>query len=135
VFTMGDADPVKAGMVASLARPGGNITGISLLAGELGVKRLEILRELIPTARSIGVLVNPLNRNVDAEREELQAAIMKGGQRALIVASDPSEDIDVAVARLSHERIDALLLTADPTFTNRRVRIAALTARYRIPTI
>jgi putative ABC transport system substrate-binding protein len=135
VFTMGDADPVKAGVVASLARPGANITGISLLAGELGVKRLEILRELIPTARSIGVLVNPANRNVDAEREELQAAIMKGGQKALIVASDPSEDIDVAMARLSHEHIDALLVTADPTFTNRRVQITALTARYRIPTI
>jgi len=135
VFTMGDADPVQAGVVASLARPGGNITGISLLGGMLGAKRLEILRELVPSAATIGVLINPENRNVAGERDELQAAIIKGGQKALVVASGPSEDIDVAMAKLSQERVDALLVTADPTFTNRRVRIAALAARYRIPTI
>jgi putative ABC transport system substrate-binding protein len=135
VFTMGDADPVEAGVVASLARPGSNITGISLLAGALGAKRLEILRELVPTATTIGVLINPENRNVAAEREELQAAIIKGGQKALVVASSPSEDIDVSMAKLSQEHVDALLVTADPTFTNRRIRIAALAARYRIPSI
>jgi putative ABC transport system substrate-binding protein len=135
VFTMGDADPVNAGVVASLARPGGNITGISLLGGVLGAKRLEILRELVPSAATIGVLINPENRNVAAEREELRAAIIKGGQKAIVVTSGPSEDIDVAMVKLSQEHVDALLVTADPTFTNRRVRIAALAARYRIPAI
>jgi putative ABC transport system substrate-binding protein len=135
VFTMGDADPVNAGVVASLARPGGNITGISLLGGVLGAKRLEILRELVPSAATIGVLINPENRNVAAEREELRAAIIKGGQKAIVVTSGPSEDIDVAMVKLSQEHVDALLVTADPTFTNRRVRIAAFAARYRIPAI
>jgi putative ABC transport system substrate-binding protein len=132
---MGDADPVNAGVVASLARPGGNITGISLLGGVLGAKRLEILRELVPSAATIGVLINPENRNVAAEREELRAAIIKGGQKAIVVTSGPSEDIDVAMVKLSQEHVDALLVTADPTFTNRRVRIAAFAARYRIPAI
>jgi putative ABC transport system substrate-binding protein len=101
----------------------------------LGAKRLEILRELVPSAATIGVLINPENRNVAAEREELRAAIIKGGQKATVVTSGPSEDIDVAMVKLSQEHVDALLVTADPTFTNRRVRIAALAARYRIPAI
>jgi putative ABC transport system substrate-binding protein len=135
VFTMGDADPVKAGVVASLARPGGNITGISLLGGALGAKRLEILRELVPAAGKIGVLINPDNRNVTAEREELEVSIRNGGQKAFVIASAPSEDIEVAMSKFSQEGVDALLVTADPIFTNRRVRIAALAAHYRIPSI
>ena len=89
VFTMGDADPVQVGVVASLARPGGNVTGISLLGNLLGAKRLEILRDLVPSAATIGVLINPENRNVVAEREELETAIAKGGQKALVIASGP----------------------------------------------
>ena len=135
VFTMGDADPIQAGVVASLARPGGNITGVSLLGGLLGAKRLEILRELVPSAKTIGVLVNPGNRNVAAERQELEAAIASGGQKALVVPFAPSGDIEVAMETLSQHAVDGLIVTADPIFTNRRVQIAALAARYRIPAI
>ena len=135
VFTMGDADPVQVGVVTSLARPGGNITGISLLGGALGAKRLEILRELVPTAVKIGVLINPENKNVGAEREELETSIVRGKQKALVVPFAPSGDIEAAMAMFSQDRVDALIVTADPIFTNRRVQIAALAARYRIPAI
>jgi putative ABC transport system substrate-binding protein len=85
VFTMGDADPVELGVVASLARPGGNVTGISLLGGMLNAKRLELLREIVPAAAKIGVLINPEGRNVAFERNELETAITTGGQQAVVV--------------------------------------------------
>jgi ABC-type uncharacterized transport system substrate-binding protein len=135
VFTMGDADPVELGVVASLARPGGNVTGISLLGGALGAKRLELLREIVPTAVTIGVLINPENRNVAAERNELETAIATGGQQAFIVPSGPSDDLESAMAAMSRRRVDGLVVTADPIFTNRRAQIVALAARYRIPAI
>jgi putative ABC transport system substrate-binding protein len=87
VFTAGDADPVAAGIVASLARPEANVTGISLLGGALGAKRVELLRELVPSAQTIGVLVNPENRNATIELQELQGAIAATGHRALIIHS------------------------------------------------
>jgi putative ABC transport system substrate-binding protein len=132
---MGDADPVHAGVVGSLARPGGNATGISLLGGLLGAKRVELLRELVPSATTIGVLINPNNRDVAAEREELDAAIGKGGQKALIVESGPSDDIEGAIGKFAQNRVDVIIVTADPIFTNRRTQITTLAARYRIPAI
>jgi putative tryptophan/tyrosine transport system substrate-binding protein len=135
VFTMGDADPVKVGVVASLARPGGNTTGISLLGGVLGAKRLELLRELVPSAATIGVLINPHNRDVAAEREELDNAIAKDGQKAVIVEAGPSDDIEGAIAKFVRNQVDGIVVTADPIFTNRRAQITALVARYRIPAI
>ena len=111
------------------------MTGISLLGGVLGAKRLELLRELVPAAVTIGVLVNPDNRNVAAEREELETAIAKGGQKALIVPSGPSDNLESGMAMFAQHRVDGLVVTADPIFTNRRVQIAALAARYRIPAI
>jgi putative ABC transport system substrate-binding protein len=135
VFTMGDADPVQLGIVASLARPGANVTGISLLGSLLGAKRLELLRELVPSAATIGVLINPDNRSVAAERNELEAAIAKGGQKALVIPSKPSDDIETRMAAFAQHGVDGLVVTADPIFTNRRTQIAALAASYRIPTI
>jgi ABC-type uncharacterized transport system substrate-binding protein len=135
VFTMGDADPVQVGVVGSLARPGGNVTGVSLLGGLLGAKRLALLRELVPSAATIGVLINPNNRDVAAEREELDAAIANGGQRALIIASGPSDDIEGTIGKFAQNQVDAIIVTADPIFTNRRTQITALVARYRIPAI
>jgi putative ABC transport system substrate-binding protein len=135
VFTMGDADPVEIGVVASLARPGGNVTGISLLGGELGAKRLELLREIVPAAVTIGVLINPENRNVAAERKELETAIATAGQQAFVVPSGPSDDLESAMAMLGQRHVDGLVVTADPIFTNRRTRIVALAAHYRIPAI
>ena len=135
VFTMGDADPVELGVVASLARPGGNVTGISLLGGALGAKRLELLREIVPAAVTIGVLINPENRNVAAERKELETAIATGGQQVVVVSSGPSDDLESAMAMLAQRHVGGLVVTADPIFTNRRAQIVALAARYRIPAI
>jgi ABC-type uncharacterized transport system substrate-binding protein len=135
VFTMGDADPVTAGLVPSLARPGGNMTGVSLLGGLLGAKRLELLRELVPTATRIGVLINPENRNTATELNELETAIVTRGQYAVILRSGPSDDLETALSELVRQGIDALVVTADPIFTNRRHQLTALAARYRIPAI
>ena len=135
VFTMGDADPVTAGVVANLARPGGNATGISFLGGLLGAKRLELLRELVPTAATIGLLINPENRNAAAELRELEAAVAAGGQKPVIIRSGPSDDLETGVAELVRQRADALVVTADPIFTNRRTQLIAFVNRHRIPAI
>jgi putative ABC transport system substrate-binding protein len=135
VFTTGDADPVHAGLVASLARPGGNVTGVSFLGGFLGTKRLEILRELVPAAATIGVLVNPHNRTNRSDTEELQAAVIAGRQRLAVIAAGPTDDLAAAFAGLRAQGIDALIVTADPTFTIRRTELAVLSARHGVPTI
>jgi putative ABC transport system substrate-binding protein len=135
VFTAGDADPVQAGLVASLARPGGNITGVSFLGGMLGAKRLEILRELVPNAATIGVLVNPRNRTNQSNTEELQAAVIAGRQRLVVINAGPADDLAAAFAGLRQQNIDALVVTADPTFTIRRTELAVLAARHSVPAI
>jgi putative ABC transport system substrate-binding protein len=135
VFTMGDADPVDLGLVASLARPGGNATGISLLGGVLNTKRIELLREIVPDAVTIGVLVNPNTRSFAAEQKELEAAIATTGQQSFVVPSGPSDDLENAISMMAARRVDGLVVTADPIFTNRRAQIVSLVARYRIPTV
>jgi putative ABC transport system substrate-binding protein len=135
IFTTGDADPVHAGLVASLARPGGNITGVSFLGGALGAKRLEILRELVPNAVTIGVLVNPQNRTNQSDTDELQAAVVAGRKRLVVIAAGPADDLAAAFEGLRSQNIDALVVTADPTFTIRRIELAVLAARYGMPTI
>ena len=135
VFTMGDADPVKVGVVDSLARPGGNLTGISLLGGLLGPKRLELLRQIVPEARTIGVLINPENTSVAEERQELESAIFAAGCKAFVVLAGPAADLEEALRPFNHGRVDALVITADPIFTNRREQIVRLVEQYRIPTI
>ena len=135
VFTMGDADPVTVGVVTNLARPGGNATGISLLGGLLGAKRLDLLRELVPTAARFGVLINPENSSAAAELQELQEAIAAEGKRAVIIRSGPSDDLEKSISELVHQSADALVVTADPIFTNRRTQLTALMSRYRIPAI
>jgi putative ABC transport system substrate-binding protein len=135
VFTMGDADPIELGVVSSLARPGANVTGISLLGDVLNTKRIELLREIVPGAKTIGLLVNPENRNAANEQRELETAIASGGQQSVIVLSAPSDDLEVAISRLAALHIDGLVITADPIFTNRRAQIVAVVARYRIPAI
>ena len=133
IFTAGDADPVQAGLVQSLSRPGGNVTGFSFLGGMLGAKRLEILRELVPRAEVIGMLVNPLNQTTEIDRRELEAAIVGGRQRLVPISVGPNGDIASAFA--ASEKIEALVVTADPTFTSRRTELAVLTARLGIPAI
>jgi putative ABC transport system substrate-binding protein len=135
VFTMGDSDPVESRVVGSLARPEGNVTGISLLGGMLGAKRLELLREIVPAARTVGVLINPENRSVAAERKELETAFATEGQQAVFVPSGPSDNLESAMKVFAQSHVDGLLVTADPIFTNRRAQIIALAAHYRIPAI
>jgi putative ABC transport system substrate-binding protein len=131
VFSSGD-DPVELGLVASLARPGGNLTGVSIQVNELMPKRLELLSDLVPQARVIALLVNPNNTSV--ERMMREAARAKGVQLLILKASTESE-IDAAFATLVELQADALLVGADPFFTNRRDQLVALAARHPVPTI
>jgi putative ABC transport system substrate-binding protein len=127
-------DPVRLGLVASLARPGGNATGINILTGELVAKRLELLRELVPGAARVAVLVNPANAT-SAEttlRDVEPAARAIGLQIQLLNASSGSE-IDAVFATFVRERPDALLVGADALFTSRRVQLANLASRHAVP--
>jgi putative ABC transport system substrate-binding protein len=133
VFGVGE-DPVKLGLVASLARPGGNLTGINFFATELEAKRLALLHELVPRAVRIAVLVNPANITAteSALRNIPDAARAMGLQIQVLKASTRSE-IEAAFAALVHDRADALHVAGDVFFTSRRVQFATLAASYRIP--
>jgi putative tryptophan/tyrosine transport system substrate-binding protein len=133
VFGVGE-DPVKLGLVASLARPGGNLTGINFLANELAVKRLALLHELVPKAVRIAVLVNPANvpATESALRDIPDAARAIGLQIQVLKASTTGE-IESAFASLVRDRADALYVAGDVFFTSRRVQLAILAASYRIP--
>jgi putative ABC transport system substrate-binding protein len=135
VFTVG-GDPVEQGLVASLARPGGNLTGFSVLAIELNPKRLELLSELVPQARVIALLVNPDSPNAErVMRDVLEAARAKGLQLDILKASTESE-IDTAFDSLVQLQADALVVHADPFFiTSRREQLVAQAARHAIPAI
>jgi putative ABC transport system substrate-binding protein len=135
VFLVGE-DPVKLGLVTSLARPGGNLTGINFLASELAAKRLELLRELVPGATRFAVLVNPVNAPVteSTARDVGQAARAMGLQIQVFNASTVRE-IDTAFAALGNERPDAVFVANDPFFIDRRVQLAQLAAHHSIPAI
>jgi putative ABC transport system substrate-binding protein len=134
VFIVG-GDPVGDGLVASLARPGGNLTGISIMTGELMPKRLELLLELVPDVGVIGLLMNPNNPNAERLTREVQdAARIKGLQLPILKASTESE-IDGAFASFVQMRTHALQVGSDPYFASRREQIVALAARYAVPTI
>jgi putative ABC transport system substrate-binding protein len=134
VFTSGD-DPVATGLVASLARPGGNLTGFSLLVGELMSKRLELASELVPRARVIALLVNPNYAGTEAIISDVrEAARVKGVQPQILKASTESE-IDSAFASLVQLQAGALVVSSEPFFTSRREQLAALASRYAIPAI
>jgi putative ABC transport system substrate-binding protein len=134
VFVTG-IDPVAAGLVASLARPGGNVTGFTLLVSELMEKRLDLLAELVPQVRSIAVLINPTNSNSDRLVKDLpKAALVRGVQLHILKASTESE-IDAAFASLAQLKAEALLAGSDAFFNNWRDQIIALASRYAIPAI
>ena len=133
VFGVGD-DPVKQGLVASLARPGGNVTGYNFLLAEVGTKRLELLHGLVPKAVRFAMLVNPENVPIAARtlREVPEAARAIGLQTQIINASTKDE-IGAAFDTLVRDKIDALFVAPDPFFISQRDQFATLTARYRIP--
>src|SRR6516164_5171409 len=133
VFGVGE-DPVQLGLVASLARPGGNATGINFFVSELAAKRLRLLHDLIPNAVRIAVLVNPVNPSVDTTLREVQEAAPTLGLQIQVLKASTIGEIDAAFATLARERPDALFVTPDAFFLDRRVQFATLTARDRIPT-
>ena len=127
-------DPVRLGLVASLAKPGGNLTGINLLSGELAAKRLELLRELVPRAARVAVLVNPANPyTTETTLRDVDAAARSMGLQIQVWKASTSEEIDSAFATLARERSDILFVGGDPFFTSRRVQLAVLAAHYAIP--
>jgi ABC transporter substrate binding protein len=135
VFSAG-ADPVRAGLVASLNRPGGNLTGVHFLAAALGAKRLGLLHELRPEAARFALLVNPSNP-VTAETmiKDVTAAAVTIGRQVEVVTAGSYRDIDTAFAALVQKRADALLVMPDPMFLTRRVQLATLATRHVLPAI
>jgi putative ABC transport system substrate-binding protein len=133
VFTTA-GDPVQLGLVASLNRPGGNITGVSFLSQTIASKRLELLRELIPTAALIGYL-NPDNPTSGIETRDAELAARALGLEIHVVIAHDERDFDQAFATFVQRRVDAMFVGGDPIFLNRRDQIVALTARHAIPAI
>ena len=133
VFGVGD-DPVKLGLVANLGRPGGNATGVNFFVGELAAKRLDLLRELVPSAARVAVLVNPSDpvRTASNLRDVETAARAIGLQIQVLKANTVSE-IDMAFTTLARERADALFVVPDAFFNSRRVQLAILAARHTFP--
>lgn len=133
VFTTGN-DPVRDGLVASLARPGGNITGISILAVELVPKRLELLSQLVPQARTFALLVNPSNGYSEPMTREVQAAASAKGMQLNVVTASTKSEIDAAFATFANHHVDALVIGDDPFFVAQLKQLVALASRYVIPT-
>jgi putative ABC transport system substrate-binding protein len=134
VVTAG-GDPVGAGLVASLSRPGGNVTGTALLIAAMEGKRFGLLRELVPGAGLIAVLLDPNNTPVATQLKDIEDAARTVGQKIKILHARTESELDVAFAALAQVRADALLVAASPFFNNRRARIVALAARQAIPAI
>jgi putative ABC transport system substrate-binding protein len=127
-------DPVRLGLVASLARPGGNATGINILSGELVAKRLELLRELVPGAVRIAVLVNPAAAaSTESTLKDVEVAARTLGLQLQVLRASTSGEIDAAFGTFARERPDAVFVNSDPFFTGRRVQLANLAARHNLP--
>jgi putative tryptophan/tyrosine transport system substrate-binding protein len=134
VFLTG-RDPVELGFVESLNRPGGNLTGVSMLNDELVAKRLELLRELVPKAATIAILINPDNRNHPSHVVTLDKVARAGGQKVLVLGARVDRDFELAFERFVQQRADALVVAADPFFDSRPEQIVGLAKRHAVPTI
>jgi len=134
VFVMGD-DPVKFGLVASLNRPGGNVTGVSFLTPVLEAKRVEFLRELVPNATTIAMLANPTFPGAEARVKDAREAAGLLGQQFSVVNASRDGDFEVAFVALVQQRVNALVVASDPFFVGRHDQLVALAARYAIPAI
>jgi putative ABC transport system substrate-binding protein len=134
VFTIGD-DPVATGLVTSLNRPGGNVTGVSFFTIALGAKRLELLHELVPNASLFAMILNPKSPNADVQLKDAQAAAQAIGQEIRIFNASTGNEIDAAFADIAKQKFDALLVGTDPFFTSQRDRLVAQAARNRLPAV
>jgi len=134
VFLVGE-DPVGLGLVASLARPSGNLTGINFFVNELAAKRLELLRELVPAANRVTVLVNPTNPTTGTMLRDVEPAARAMGLQIQVLNASTSREIDAAFATFAHERPDALFVSSDPFFLSRRLQLAHLATRHAVPAV
>ena len=134
VFVSGE-DPVKSGLVASLNHPGGNVTGAAVFTGQLGAKQLGLLRELVPNAALVAILVNPNNPLTEGVITDVRAAAAVTGHRIQIVNASNEGEIEKAFATLKELHADALIVGADPYFFARNEQLVALAARYMVPAI
>jgi putative ABC transport system substrate-binding protein len=134
VFAIG-GDPVKNGLVASLNRPGGNVTGVTNLSNELAAKRLGLLRDLVPNAGLIAALVNPTNPNVESDTKDLLTAAQSVGMTIDVLQASDEREIDAFFAALVQRRASAFLTMPDPLFTGRRQQFSVLAAFHKIPAI
>jgi putative ABC transport system substrate-binding protein len=132
VFANG-SDPVKSGIVESMNRPGGNVTGVTFYNSGLVAKRLELLRQIVPQTKLIGFLTNPKIQTSAQNLADMQAAIGVLGGKLLVLNASTGDEIDAALASAAGHEVDALLVGPDPTFTARRAQMVELAARYRIP--
>ena len=133
IVFVGGSDLVATGVVASLARPGGNITGISIMGAEMVPKRFELLSELLPEAKVVALLVNPSNPTTEPTTKNVQAAARAKGVQISILKANTEAEIDGAFASLRDLKADALLVGSDPLFNNRREQLVALASRHAIP--
>jgi putative ABC transport system substrate-binding protein len=134
VFEVG-ADPVEVGLLASLSRPGGNLTGVANLNLEVGPKKLQLLHELVPTATIIGLLVNPTNPNNEIRSKDMEAAARTLGVEVDVLRASTEREIDNVFAGVVQARVGALVINPDPFFTSRMEQLVARTVRYALPTI
>jgi putative tryptophan/tyrosine transport system substrate-binding protein len=134
VFMTGD-DPVRVGLVASLAQPGGNLTGIAFLTTELAAKRLELLRELFPKVGRVAILVTASAAQTEATLREVELAARTMGLQIKVFNANTSREIDAAFKSMERERADGLFVAPDPFFAARRVQLAHLATRYAVPAI
>ena len=129
-------DPVRLGLVTNLARPGGNLTGVNFFAVELAAKRLELLRELVPSATRVAVLLNPAEATIAAANlRDVETAARVMGLQIRVLNARTNREIDAAFATFTNERPDALFISSGPFFSNRRVQLAQLATRHAIPAI
>jgi len=132
-FVVGE-DPVRTGLVASLSRPGGNITGANFVSVELIAKRLELLRQLVPTAARVGLLVNPAHAaRTESTVKDMQAAANALGLQVLTLNASTNTELTAAFGTLVRERADAIFIGNDPLFTSRRIQLILLAARHALP--
>jgi putative ABC transport system substrate-binding protein len=134
VFTLG-GDPVKFALVHSLSRPGGNATGISFLTADLMPKRFELLRELLPRSKRVGVMLNPNTPSAEDQLKGAQAAARASGTQLLVARAGSETEIDSAFATLAKEKPDALLIGTDALFGTRHKQFIALSARHALPAV
>jgi putative tryptophan/tyrosine transport system substrate-binding protein len=134
VFRFGN-DPVRAGIVASLNKPGGNITGVTSLSEEIGSKRFEFIHQMAPGATSVAALVNPTNLEQEARTRELENAARALGIRLLVLNASSAREIEEAFVTMAQQKIEALLAGADAFFYAQRYQLVTLAARYRIPAL